>query len=150
MASSMKAGLCRLPDDCESVMFLLADQPHIPTFMIRQLLERFAQHRAPITAPRVNDRRANPVLFAEETFDALMTVRGDQEVGRYFINLMSIGCHGWMRGCCWMWMSRRMNRLCWMHISLVNVPNNPLLHYPRSSYWRISCPPFPKRVPLCS
>ena len=95
MASSMKAGLCKLPDDCESVMFLLADQPHISTFMIRQLLERFAQHRAPITAPRVNDRRANPVLFSEETFDALMTVRGDQG-GRAVFHQFDVDWLPWM------------------------------------------------------
>ncbi|MEA3326683.1 MAG: nucleotidyltransferase family protein, partial [Chloroflexota bacterium] len=78
MSSSMKVGLRALPQHCDSVIFLLSDQPQISPLLIRQLLERYAKNRAPITAPMVGGRRGNPVLFGSTTFNALMQVQGDQ------------------------------------------------------------------------
>ena len=43
----------------------------------------------------MNDRRANPVLFAEETFDAFMTVRGDQG-GRAVFHQFDVDWLPWM------------------------------------------------------
>lgn len=78
LSSSMKVGLRALPQHCDSVVFLLSDQPQISPLLIRQLLERYAKNRAPITAPMVGGRRGNPVLFGSTTFNALMQVQGDQ------------------------------------------------------------------------
>ena len=78
MSYSMKSGLKALPQHCGSVMFLLSDQPQISPILIRQLLERYAKNRAPITAPMVGGRRGNPVLFGSTTFNALMQVQGDK------------------------------------------------------------------------
>ena len=77
-ASSMQVGLGALPKNCDSVMFLLCDQPQISADLIRQLVDRYAQNRLPITAPLIRDQRGNPVLFSRETFKALMKVEGDQ------------------------------------------------------------------------
>lgn len=77
-STSMQAGLRALPDDIQAVMFLLSDQPHIPSELIRQLIESYTEHRAPITAPMVGSRRGNPVLFGRETFSALNNVTGDR------------------------------------------------------------------------
>jgi len=95
MASSMKTGLSTLPKSSDSAMFLLADQPQISSILIRQLLERHAQNRAPITAPRVNDRRGNPVLFSQETFEALMMVTGDQG-GRAIMRQFEVDWLPWL------------------------------------------------------
>lgn len=77
-STSMKVGLAALPQICDRVMFLLSDQPQVSPVMIRQLIERNNVQRAAITAPLVQGQRGNPVLFARETFDALMTIQGDQ------------------------------------------------------------------------
>ena len=77
-ASSVRAGLLMLSARCDSAMFLLSDQPQISAGLIRQLLERYAQNRMPITAPLIEGRRGNPVLFKKETFEALFKVSGDQ------------------------------------------------------------------------
>ncbi len=77
-STSMKVGLAALPQSCDRVMLLLSDQPQVSPILIRQLIERHNAQRAAITAPLVQGQRGNPVLFGRETFDALMTIEGDQ------------------------------------------------------------------------
>jgi molybdenum cofactor cytidylyltransferase len=60
-----------------AAIFLLADQPHITTSILRALMERHAESLHPIVAPMVLDRRANPVLFDRVTFPDLMKLEGD-------------------------------------------------------------------------
>jgi molybdenum cofactor cytidylyltransferase len=90
----MQAGLSALPDDTDSALFLLSDQPQIGPNLIRQLLERYAFNRQPITAPRVHGQRANPVLFAQETFSALRKVEGDRG-GRAVFNQFAVDWLDW-------------------------------------------------------
>ena len=77
-STSMRTGLSVLPEDTDSTLFLLSDQPQIGPDVIRQLLARYAEQRSPITAPMVRGQRGNPVLFAQETFDALKGIQGDR------------------------------------------------------------------------
>lgn len=77
-STSMKAGLHALPSNCDGVVFLLGDQPQVSVLLIRKLVERRVTTRAPIIAPRVGNRRGNPVLFGRETFQALYEVTGDK------------------------------------------------------------------------
>ena len=77
-STSMKAGLAVLPADCQAVMFLMSDQPHCSPLLIRSVMASYFTQRLPIAAPRIAGRRANPVLFGRETFEALRTVEGDQ------------------------------------------------------------------------
>jgi molybdenum cofactor cytidylyltransferase len=58
-------------------MFLLVDQPQIPVQLVQALVDAYASSLSPIVAPLVDDRRGNPVLFSEETFDALLKTTGD-------------------------------------------------------------------------
>jgi molybdenum cofactor cytidylyltransferase len=94
-ASSLKAGLETLPDDCDRALFLLSDQPQITVPMVRQLIERHNTVRGPITAPMTRERRGNPVLFARETFGALEKVRGDQG-GRAVFNAFKVDYLPWV------------------------------------------------------
>jgi molybdenum cofactor cytidylyltransferase len=94
-ASSMQAGIAELPKNCDSVMFLLSDQPQVTPHLIRQLLERYAQNRQPITAPMINGQRGNPVLFSKQTFQALMEVVGDQG-GRAVFKKFNIDWLDWV------------------------------------------------------
>jgi molybdenum cofactor cytidylyltransferase len=74
---SIQAGMSALPPETGAVVFLLADQPHIPPSLVRSLIERHATTLSPLVAPQVDGRRANPVLFDCRTFPDLLALRGD-------------------------------------------------------------------------
>ncbi|MBC7251978.1 MAG: putative selenium-dependent hydroxylase accessory protein YqeC, partial [Anaerolineae bacterium] len=78
LSSSVQVGLSALADDTEAALFVLADQPAITSEIITAIVQRYRQTRAPVVAPVHGGRRGNPVLFARETFPALMQVRDDQ------------------------------------------------------------------------
>jgi len=64
-------------DGVGAAIFLLADQPQVPSTIIKALIEKHAQTLASILAPMVAGQRANPVLFDRATFPALMSLTGD-------------------------------------------------------------------------
>ena len=76
-STSVRRGLRALPPETGAAIFLLADQPHSPVALVRGLIERHAQARAPIVAPLIDGRRGNPVLFDRSTFDDLRALRGE-------------------------------------------------------------------------
>jgi molybdenum cofactor cytidylyltransferase len=78
LSSSIQVGLTALNDDVDAALFVLADQPAITPQIIGAIVECYRQTHAPIVAPVHQGRRGNPVLFARETFPALMRVREDQ------------------------------------------------------------------------
>ena len=93
-STSMQAGLNALPKDCEGLIFLLSDQPHIPVELITGLIERFSENRLPIVAPKVEGKRGNPVLFGRKAFPALRQVRGDRG-GRGILNQFEMDWLPW-------------------------------------------------------
>jgi molybdenum cofactor cytidylyltransferase len=60
-----------------AAIFLLADQPQVPPTLLRALMEQHNLELAPLLAPLVRDRRANPVLFDRMTFPDLLSLTGD-------------------------------------------------------------------------
>lgn len=61
-----------------AAIFLLADQPQIPSDVIRALTVSHTRELHPIIAPLVlEERRANPVLFDQVTFPDLLQLTGD-------------------------------------------------------------------------
>jgi molybdenum cofactor cytidylyltransferase len=76
-SSSLIAGLRSLPDEVGAAVFLLADQPQTPPELVRALVEQHAGSLAPVIAPMVDGKRANPVLFDRSTFADLLALRGD-------------------------------------------------------------------------
>ncbi|MFM8320353.1 MAG: selenium cofactor biosynthesis protein YqeC [Chloroflexota bacterium] len=76
-SASMIAGLRALPDTTGAAVFLLADQPQIPETLVEALVELHAAGLAPVAAPLVDGRRANPVLFDRALFPELLAVTGD-------------------------------------------------------------------------
>lgn len=70
-------GGARRAEGVGSCIFLLVDQPQITTSILQALREKHAESLAPIVAPMVMDRRANPVLFDRGTFADLLTLEGD-------------------------------------------------------------------------
>jgi len=93
-STSMHAGLSALPEDSDSALFLLSDQPQIGLDLIRELLERYATNRKPITAPRVHGQRANPVLFSQQATKALLAVKGDRG-GRAIFDQFTVDWLDW-------------------------------------------------------
>mgnify|MGYP006298156593 FL=1 len=76
-STSVRVGIKAVPPSGAGELILLADKPHIPVELIRSLKRVHATTRAPIVAPRVQGRRANPVLWDRQTFDALADLDGD-------------------------------------------------------------------------
>lgn len=77
-STSLKLAVRNLPRSIGGAIFLLADQPQISVELLRSLVERHSWDLPPILAPLVLDRRANPVLFDQMTFNDLMKIEGDQ------------------------------------------------------------------------
>jgi len=94
-STSMKAGLKSLPERCESVIFLLSDQPQISSDLIKQLMDRYFKNRKAITAPMVDGQRGNPLLFDRAAFSALAEVKGDRG-GRAVINQFEVDWLPWV------------------------------------------------------
>jgi len=76
-STSIKAGLAVLPEETGAVIFLLADQPIVPASLLQTLREIHSSSLSPIVAPLVDGQRANPVLFDQDTFTDLASIRGD-------------------------------------------------------------------------
>ncbi len=77
-SSSVRSGLETLPAETGGVVFLLADQPHVSAQVIASLAARHRTTLAPIIAPQVAGKRANPVLFDQSLFPELTALQGDQ------------------------------------------------------------------------
>jgi len=77
-SSSVRTGIESLPPQVGGAMFLLADQPFTPPELIRRLVKEHTINRIPIICPKVNGKRANPVLFDREIFPDLAKLTGDK------------------------------------------------------------------------
>lgn len=76
-STSVHCGIKVLPSNIGATVFLLADQPQIPSTLIEALIENHTSNLAPIVAPLVAGQRGNPVLFDRVTFPDLLTIQGD-------------------------------------------------------------------------
>ena len=100
-SQSLRAGLhFRIGDrsvaeSAGAAVFLLADQPQIPPTLVRLLLEQHAGSLAPIVAPLVGGRRANPVLFDRSTFPDLLSLTGDSG-GRILFQRYPVSWAPWL------------------------------------------------------
>ncbi|MEA2007861.1 MAG: nucleotidyltransferase family protein [Chloroflexota bacterium] len=77
-STSVKAGLRALPPQCGASIFLLADQPHIPSELLRSLVKTHKKTNAPLIAPQVDGQITSPTLFDRITFPDFETITGDQ------------------------------------------------------------------------
>ncbi len=88
-STSLRAGLAVLPERARAALFLLSDQPYLTPELIQALTRRHAETQAVVVAPRVNEYRANPVLFDRCAFPELLTLQGDaggrQIIARYAV-----------------------------------------------------------------
>jgi molybdenum cofactor cytidylyltransferase len=77
MSFSFRAGLGAVRNEFSSVMFILGDQPLLKTQEIDFLLDEFRRSGKSICVPAVGGKRGNPVIFGNELYDALDSVKGD-------------------------------------------------------------------------
>lgn len=76
-SASLKAGLSRVPSHCDGALFLLGDQPLVPSAVMDALVEAFYQRGRDIVIPTCQGRRGNPVLIGRSLFHRLGAVTGD-------------------------------------------------------------------------
>ena len=76
-SSSVHAGVRAIPSENGSAIFLLSDQPQVPERLLQELVQAHARSLAPIVAPRVQGKRASPVLFDASVFPELLLLQGD-------------------------------------------------------------------------
>lgn len=76
-STSVRAGLAAVATDTAAAIFMLADQPDVPPEVLRALVRRHRQTRAPIVMPVFEGRRGTPTLFDRALFGELRGLRGD-------------------------------------------------------------------------
>ncbi|VVM07815.1 nucleotidyltransferase family protein [Methylacidimicrobium tartarophylax] len=79
IASSIRAGIAALPDDCPGTVILLADMPRVDASHLRRLSNAFASNEeAGILIPTYRGRRGNPLIWSRRHFAALAALSGDR------------------------------------------------------------------------
>jgi len=78
LASSLRCGLERLPQETRVVLVALADKPLVKPETIRMLTETFDKAGARIAHPVYRGEQGHPVLFVAELVEELLTLRGDR------------------------------------------------------------------------
>ena len=76
-STSMQVGLRACAPETQAVLFVLGDQPALPSELSQRLVAAHRQTLAPIVAPRHQGQRGNPVLFDRTCFAELLSVTGD-------------------------------------------------------------------------
>lgn len=76
-ASSVRAGVEEVNTKAGAAIFLMSDIPQVPVELVRSLIQAHCQARVQIVAPRVQGRRANPVLFDRDCFFDLSNLTGN-------------------------------------------------------------------------
>jgi molybdenum cofactor cytidylyltransferase len=75
LSTSIKEGINSLPKEVGGIVFLQADQPQIPSSLIRSLVEAHKNSLNPIVAPLIDGQRGNPVLFDRITMPEFKFLR---------------------------------------------------------------------------
>jgi molybdenum cofactor cytidylyltransferase len=77
LASSIRAGVARLPAACSAVMLLLADQPSVTADDLRRLAGSWRKQPQHIAAALYGGSCGAPAIFPRSSFRALSELRGD-------------------------------------------------------------------------
>ena len=74
MLSSLQVGLRALPPETAAALVALGDQPQIEADIVRAVMDRWRETRAPVVLPTFEGRRGHPVLFDRSQWSALLTL----------------------------------------------------------------------------
>lgn len=78
MVSSLKAGLCAMPDNVSAALIILGDQPRIQPKVIYQVLKAYAEGQGDIIAPRYQTLRGHPILISRKYWSEILELRNYQ------------------------------------------------------------------------
>ncbi|MDX3924868.1 MAG: molybdopterin-binding/glycosyltransferase family 2 protein [Shinella sp.] len=78
MSASLKCGLQAVAQDCDGVLVVLADMPHVAASDMRKLIAAFVKADANAVVRAVSGgKRGNPVILPRSTFAAVGRLEGD-------------------------------------------------------------------------
>jgi len=77
IASSIRAGVAKLPASCQAVLLVLADQAAVTAEDLRRLAGAWRRQPGYIAAARYGMVTAVPAIFPRSTFSELLALRGD-------------------------------------------------------------------------
>jgi molybdenum cofactor cytidylyltransferase len=77
MASSIRAGLARLPSSCTAVLLMLVDQAAVTAEDLQRLASAWRRQPEYIVAARYGTTTGAPAIFPRSTFSDLAALRGD-------------------------------------------------------------------------
>jgi molybdenum cofactor cytidylyltransferase len=78
IASSIRAGIARLPSSCDGVLLMLADQAAVTADDLRRLAGAWRRQPLYIAASRYEATVGVPAIFPRADFPALAGLRGDR------------------------------------------------------------------------
>ncbi len=93
-STSIIKGIDALPEEVLGAVFLLVDQPQISVNLVRAVMEE-AIKKKNVILPIIADRKANPVFFPKEAFDALRQLKGEMG-GRTVFSQFPISYVTWL------------------------------------------------------
>ena len=73
MLSSVRAGIQNIPDEYDSVLIALGDQPSITTKLIDEIILCFSESKKKIIIPKYNDKRGHPILLSTSLKNEILT-----------------------------------------------------------------------------
>jgi molybdenum cofactor cytidylyltransferase len=85
ISSSVISGLSAVEKDCDGVMVILGDMPHLTAGVINLLLHRSAESRCPLAAVTSKGKRSHPVVIRRPFFPDLRALRGDEGARALFV-----------------------------------------------------------------
>ena len=77
MASSIRAGVARLPSSCSAVLLILVDQAAVTSEDLKRLVGAWRRQPEYIAAARYGTTTGVPAIFPRSTFSDLQLLRGD-------------------------------------------------------------------------
>jgi len=77
MASSIRAGVARLPASCTAVLLMLVDQAAVTAEDLKRLVSAWRRQPEYIAAARYGTTTGVPAIFPRSTFPDLQLLRGD-------------------------------------------------------------------------
>jgi molybdenum cofactor cytidylyltransferase len=77
MASSIRAGVARLPASCTAVLLMLVDQAAVTAEDLKRLVGAWRRQPDYIAAARYGTTTGVPAIFPRSTFSDLQSLRGD-------------------------------------------------------------------------
>ena len=89
IATSLQAGLAAVAPGSQGVIFVLGDQPLIPTAAYQRLLESYRRRLPQVAYPVYRGRRGNPVIFDRRCWSQLLELEGDRGGRQLFSGIPS-------------------------------------------------------------